>query len=380
MEQVSSCSSSWAVVDEILNLQEISDVGMDGVLYKVEWDGLNTITPRDVPKRAAFSPAAPAAGSERCARDGKLYYRAYGIKWSGEKVKTIKALTRHIQAEEVQIHRVGVPDASCEAVQEVCLEDFVGVDIAQVGVTEFEVLIRDQMVVVVQEMQTGVYCGPISAYLAVSSCPGTTIWDFIDNYSYILDAYRNQGHASLYTHYAQIKLATTRRSANYVPSKARARKPLSLPWTISDLPRNPMATIRARDEPQESDLASSPEKPSWTEEWSGAGFPVVMSILTVFLCVALAQCFEKCWRRRDKAQGHKPHALDNSGIPKPKGRLNTGPYGNDQDAQRYAPIVDESPGEDASPGQNAPRILVIGERPPAQMSRSPQYPLPVYSK
>ena len=178
---------AWDVLNEALN--------EDGTYREDLW--LNTIGPEYI--AIAFAAAAKAAP-----RSVKLYYNDYNIESPGNKSTAAQNIVKQLKARKIRIDGVGlqshfvVGSTPSQALQAQNMAAFtaLGVDVA---VTELDVRSPTLPATVAQQTQQRAdYYSTVAACTQTKRCVGVTLWDFVDQYSWIPGVFAGQGYADVW--------------------------------------------------------------------------------------------------------------------------------------------------------------------------------------
>ena len=182
---------AWDVLNEAFN--------EDGTLRSDLW--LDTIGPEYIP--IVFAAAAKAAESIE-GGGPKLYYNDYNIENPGNKSTAAQNLVKDLQARNIRIDGVGlqshfvVGSAPSQADQAQNMAAFaaLGVDVA---ITELDVRATSLPVSVEEQTQQRAdYYSTVAACTQTERCVGVTLWDFVDQYSWIPGVFAGQGYADVW--------------------------------------------------------------------------------------------------------------------------------------------------------------------------------------
>lgn len=155
----------------------------------------------------AYKAAADAVAAT--GKDIKLYYNDYGIESPSNKTTAAVGLMKELQARGIQIDGVGfeshfeVGGTPSTADQMAAMAEFTALDLDVVQ-TEIDVrftsLPYNSTGLAVQKQN---YYDTVSACIATPDCIGMTVWDFVDEYSWVPSSFPDEGGADLYGLYSQ---------------------------------------------------------------------------------------------------------------------------------------------------------------------------------
>jgi len=176
---------AWDVVNEALN--------ENGTLRSDVW--LDTIGPAYLP--IAFKAAAAAAPA-----GVKLYYNDYNIESPGVKATAAQNLIKSIKAQGIRVDGAGLQShfeiggTPSQATQEANMAAFTALDI-DVAITELDVRATSLPVTLaVEEQQKKDFYSSVAACVGTARCVGVTLWDFVDQYSWIPSTFPGQGYGT----------------------------------------------------------------------------------------------------------------------------------------------------------------------------------------
>lgn len=185
---------SWDVVNEALNS---NGTFMDSIFYQVIGEEYFFIAYK------AAADAVKAAGL-----DVKLYYNDYGIESPSNKTTALVGLVQELQARDIKIDGIGfeshfeVGGTPSTADQMAAMAEFaaLGLEVAQTEIdVRFTSLPYNATGLAVQKYN---YYETVAACIGSSNCIGMTVWDFVDEYSWVPSTFTGQGGADLYGLYS----------------------------------------------------------------------------------------------------------------------------------------------------------------------------------
>jgi len=207
---------SWDVVNEALNS---NGTFMPSIFYEVIGEEYFF---------TAYKAASDAVRSKGL--DVKLYYNDYGIESPSEKTTAAVQLLSELQARDIQIDGVGfeshfeVGGTPSKADQMAAMAEFtaIGLDVAQTEIdVRFTSLPYNSTGLAVQSQN---YYDTVAACIATPKCIGMTVWDFVDQYSWVPGTFTGQGGADLYGLYNE---TYGRKPAYYAVGEALVGAPCS---------------------------------------------------------------------------------------------------------------------------------------------------------
>lgn len=142
-------------------------------------------------------------------KDIKSYYNDYGIESPSNKTTAVVMLVKELQARGIKIDGVGfeshfeVGGTPSKADQMAAMAEFtaLGLDVAQTEIDiRFTSLPYNDTGLMVQKKN---YYDTVSACIDTPRCIGMTVWDFVDQYSWVPGTFTGEGGADLYGLYAQ---------------------------------------------------------------------------------------------------------------------------------------------------------------------------------
>ena len=177
----------WDVVNEAFN--------DDGTYRSDLW--YDTIGP-------AYIPIAFAAAAKAAPEGVKLYYNDYNIEYPGNKSTAAQNLVKELQAQNIRIDGVGlqshfiVGQTPSQTSQEQNMAAFAALDV-DVAITELDVR-ATQLPASAEEQtqQRADYYSSVAACTNTERCVGVTLWDFVDQYSWIPGVFAGQGYADVW--------------------------------------------------------------------------------------------------------------------------------------------------------------------------------------
>ena len=178
---------AWDVVNEAFN--------DDGTYRSDIW--YDTIGP-------AYLSIAFAAAAKAAPASVKLYYNDYNIEYPGNKSTAAQNLVKSLQSQNIRIDGVGlqshfiVGETPSQASQEQNMAAFaaLGVDVA---ITELDVRATQLPASISEQTQQRAdYYSSVAACTNTPRCVGVTLWDFVDQYSWIPGVFAGQGYADLW--------------------------------------------------------------------------------------------------------------------------------------------------------------------------------------
>lgn len=185
---------SWDVVNEALNS---NGTFMDSIFYQVIGEEYFF---------TAFKAASDAVAAT--GKDIKLYYNDYGIESPSNKTSAAVALLKEVQARGIRVDGVGfeshfeVGGTPSKADQMAAMAEFtaLGLDVVQTEIdVRFTSLPYNSTGLAVQKQN---YYDTVSACMGTPKCIGMTVWDFVDEYSWVPGTFTGQGGADLYGLYS----------------------------------------------------------------------------------------------------------------------------------------------------------------------------------
>jgi endo-1,4-beta-xylanase len=186
---------SWDVVNEALNS---NGTFMDSIFYQVIGEEYFF---------TAFKAASDAV--KATGKDIKLYYNDYGIESPGNKTTAAAGLMAELQARGIRVDGVGfeshfeVGGTPSKSQQMAAMAQFaaLGLDVVQTEIdVRFTSLPYNDTGLAVQKQN---YYDTVSACMGSANCLAMTVWDFVDEYSWVPSTFTGQGGADLYGLYSQ---------------------------------------------------------------------------------------------------------------------------------------------------------------------------------
>jgi endo-1,4-beta-xylanase len=185
---------SWDVVNEALNT---NGTFMDSIFYQYIGEEYFYI---------AYKAAADAVAAT--GKDIKLYYNDYGIESPSNKTTATAGLVKELQARGIKIDGIGfeshfeVGGTPSTANQMAAMAEFAafGLEVAQTEIDiRFTSLPYNTTGLAVQKYN---YYETVAACIGSPNCIGMTVWDFVDEYSWVPGTFPGQGGADLYGLYS----------------------------------------------------------------------------------------------------------------------------------------------------------------------------------
>ncbi|KAI5365083.1 Putative glycoside hydrolase family 10 domain, glycoside hydrolase superfamily [Septoria linicola] len=189
---------SWDVVNEAVAEDQVQD---GTIRYRNATESLwyRHIGPEFVPM--AFRAAQAVIEEENF--QVKLYYNDYGIEKRNQKAYAVERLVRQIQGRGIQIDGIGLEShfavgetpSSDKQATNMRMFNNLGVEVA---VTELDVRTPLPPSAADQLQQCRDYYNTVAACKSVEGCVGVTVWDFVDDASWIPHKFAGHGYANLF--------------------------------------------------------------------------------------------------------------------------------------------------------------------------------------
>lgn len=186
---------SWDVVNEALNS---NGTFMDSIFYQVIGEEYFF---------TAFKAASDAVAAT--GKDIKLYYNDYGIESPSNKTTAAASLLAKVQSRGSRIDGVGfeshfeVGATPSTSSQMAAMAQFaaLGLDVVQTEIdVRFTSLPYNDTGLAVQKQN---YYDTVAACMRSDNCIAMTVWDFVDEYSWVPSSFPGEGGADLYGLYSQ---------------------------------------------------------------------------------------------------------------------------------------------------------------------------------
>ena len=162
----------------------------NGTLRSTIWS--DTIGPAYIP--IVFAAAAAATPA-------KLYYNDYNVENPNNKTAAVQAMIKDLKARNIRIDGMGlqahliVGSAPSQAQQEANIANFAALGV-EVAYTELDIRTNVPPSEAVQRQQKADYKATAAACKKNKACVGITLWDFLDDYSWIPGVFAGQGYGT----------------------------------------------------------------------------------------------------------------------------------------------------------------------------------------